>query len=267
MAEKKRILFIHAHPDDIEMLAGGTAVLLAEAGHQLTLATMTAGDCGSRDYGPEEIAAMRRREAAASANLIGAEYICAEFRDMSIFNDNESRRRVCEILRRVRPDIVITASPVDYHCDHEATSVLVRDACFAAGAPNYQTGAAEALTWIPHLYFADPVEGLDREGRPVQPDFVVNVERQMETKRAMLACHASQREWLRKHHGMDDYLEEMQRWTAAQGSRYGGTYAEGFRHYRCHPYPTDELLPQLIAAYIVAPRNGGFSEGPYRVGP
>jgi len=66
------VLFIHAHPDDAEILAGGTLALLAQSGSQVTIATMTPGDCGSDSHGPDEIAAIRRREAAAAAAIIGA---------------------------------------------------------------------------------------------------------------------------------------------------------------------------------------------------
>src|SRR5215468_711796 len=99
-----RILAIHAHPDDVEILAGGTMALLAAQGHRITIATMTPGDCGSAELGPEEIARVRRGEAAAAAALIGAEYVCVEFRDLAIFNDDESRRRVAGILRQVAPE-------------------------------------------------------------------------------------------------------------------------------------------------------------------
>ncbi len=54
------ILFIHAHPDDAEILAGGTLALLAQAGHNITIVSMTAGDCGTTEHGPDEIAAIRR---------------------------------------------------------------------------------------------------------------------------------------------------------------------------------------------------------------
>src|SRR5947209_14165263 len=115
-----RVLAIHAHPDDIEILAGGTLALLAEAGHEITIATFTPGDCGSRELGAEEIAAVRRREAANSAARIGARYVCLEFRDLCIFSDGPSRRRVTELLRQTRPQVILTAAPVDYLCDHEA---------------------------------------------------------------------------------------------------------------------------------------------------
>ena len=54
------ILAIHAHPDDVEILCGATLALLAGAGHRIAIVTMTPGDCGSHDHGPEEIAAIRR---------------------------------------------------------------------------------------------------------------------------------------------------------------------------------------------------------------
>lgn len=244
-----RVLAIHAHPDDVEILAGGTLALLAGRGHDITIATFTPGDCGSRELGPDEISAVRRREAASGAALIGARYVCVEMRDLAIFNDDPSRRRVTEILRRTRPELVLTSAPVDYLCDHEAASALVRDACFGAPAPNYRTHAespASPLDHIPHLYFMDPLEGRDREGNLIEPDFIVNVAETFARKREMLAEHASQRNWLRQHHGTDDYLDQMERWTEERGRLAGLPYGEGFRRYRGHPYPQSPLLEEAL---------------------
>jgi len=250
------ILAIHAHPDDVEILAGGTLALLAGSIHEITIATMTPGDCGSCELGPEEIAALRRREAANAAALIGARYICLEMRDLAIFNNDPSRRQVTEVLRQVRPQLILTASPIDYLCDHEAASAVVRDACFGAPIPNYRTGSeqpAPVLDAIPHLYYMDPLEGRDREGRMVHPEFVVDVTGTFERKRAMLAEHASQRDWLRRHHGTDDYLLAMERWTRERGQLAGRAYGEGFRQYRGHAYPHSPLLQQLLGENVVLP--------------
>jgi LmbE family N-acetylglucosaminyl deacetylase len=198
---------------------------------------------------------MRRKEGASAAALIGAQYRCAEFRDLTIFNDDASRRRITELLRELNPDIVITSAPVDYMCDHEATSVLVRDACFAAPAPNYSAGTSAPLKAIPHLYYMDAISGLDREGRPIYPDFIVNVKSKFEIKKAMLAAHASQREWLRKHHNMDDYLDQMERWTTECGRRANIEFGEGFRRYQGHPYPQTPLLEELLGSNVVVPRR------------
>lgn len=247
-----RILAIHAHPDDWEILAGGTLALLAQAGHELTVVTMSDGDCGTKDLPREEIGLLRRQEALKAADIIGAAYEWAGFHDLSIFVDDQSRRRVTALLRRLRPEIVLTSAPVDYMCDHEATCALVRDACFAAGAPNYQMEGErqEPLHHIPTLYYMDSVEGVDRDGRPVAPDFVVNVATTFALKRELLACHASQREWLRAHHGMDNYLITMEQWTRRRGADAGFDFGEGFRQYRGHPYPQAPVLQDLLRPYV-----------------
>src|SRR5580704_16658760 len=99
-----RIVCIHAHPDDAEILAGGTLALLSEAGHSITIISMTPGDGGSACHTAEQTADIRRQEAAEAAKLIGAKYDCAELRDLAIFNTDDSRRRMKELLRGTRPD-------------------------------------------------------------------------------------------------------------------------------------------------------------------
>ena len=249
MATPLRILALHAHPDDLEFQCAGTLALLRRAGCHVTIATMTPGDCGSAEHDAEAIAAIRRAEGKAAAELIGADYLCLEFRDLAIFNDDESRRRVTECLRRTRPDIVLTAPPVDYLCDHEMTSVLVRDACFAAPIPNYVTRQwtpAPPLAKIPHLYYVDAIEGSDRDARSREPGFHVDVSAVFATKRQMLACHASQRNWLLKQHGIDEYLESQANSSAARGQEIGVAHAEGFRQYLGHAYPHDNRLLALL---------------------
>lgn len=249
MENPPRVLALHAHPDDVEFQCAGTLALLKGRGCAVIIATMTAGDCGSAVHGPAEIAAIRRGEARAAAGLLGAEYACLEFRDLAIIDDDESRRRVVEAVRRARPDLVITAPPEDYHCDHEATSRLVRDALFAAPAPNYKTRQwepAPPLDRIPHLYFTDPLGGHDRDGRDVPVDFHVDVTPAFALKRDMLARHASQRDWLLKQHGMDEYLEAQAAWSSQRGGEVGVAHAEAFRQYRGHPYPADNLLLALL---------------------
>lgn len=247
------VLAIHAHPDDIETLGAGTLALLASKGHRIAIVTVTAGDCGSAEWEPEETGRIRQREAAAAAALIGADYRCGGFGDLAVFNDDGSRRRVTELVRWARPDLVITSAPVDYHPDHEATSLLVRDACFAASAPNYKTGPSAPLDAIPHLYFMDPIGGRDREGRLVPPEFAVDIDAHFETKRAMLAMHESQKGWLLKQHGIEDYVGSMTAWSRRRGRDFGVGHAEGFRQYRNTPYPSGPLLQDLVGDALLRP--------------
>lgn len=244
-----RVLAIHAHPDDIEFQCAGTLALLKKKGCPIVMAVMTPGDCGSAELGPKEIAEVRRGEARASADLLGADFTCLEFRDLSICHDNDARRRVTEALRRARPDIVITAPLTDYMSDHEITGRLVRDACFNAPIPNYSThqwDPAPPIGRIPHLYFVDPIEGTDYFGRPVTPEFIVDVSGTFELKQRMLACHDSQRAWLRRQHGIDEYLEKAERWSAMRGEAIGARFGEGFTQYKGHPYPADNLLLEVL---------------------
>ncbi len=240
------VLSIHAHPDDTETLAGGTLALLAARGHRVTIATMTAGELGAVDDAREKTAATRRREATEAARVIGASYACVGIPDLGVFNDDAARRRTVEIIRSLRPDIVLTAAPADYHPDHEATSALVRDACFAVSVPGYAAGPAAPLEKIPHLYFMDPIEGRDRDGNKIRPGFAVDVSAFMEQKRRMLGAHESQRSWVLKQHGIDNYVGSMEAWSAKRGREFGVAFAEGFRQYKSHPYPRTEVLQELV---------------------
>ncbi len=243
------ILAIHAHPDDVELQCAGTLWRLKELGCPITIATMTPGDLGSAELPPDEISAVRRGEARRAAEMLGADYMCLEFRDLSILVDNDGRRRVTEALRKARADIVITAPPVDYMSDHEMTSRLVRDACFAASVPHYLTqqwDPAAPLARIPHLYYVDAIEGIDYFGRQLEYGFIVDISATIDRKLEMLACHASQREWLRRQHGLDEYLDGCRRWSGIRGQQIGVVYGEAFRQHTGHPYPHDNWLGKLL---------------------
>jgi LmbE family N-acetylglucosaminyl deacetylase len=76
---------------------------------------------------------------------------------------------------------------------------------------------------------------------------IVDVTETFERKLEMLACHESQRAWLLKQHGMDEYLESCRRWGSARGSEMGVEYGEAFRQHLGHPYPSDDALTRLLA--------------------
>jgi LmbE family N-acetylglucosaminyl deacetylase len=242
-------LAVLAHPDDAEFLCAGSLLrLVREHGWQVHIASMTPGDCGSAELSPEEISRVRRAEGARAAERLGGRYHCLEERDLLIFYNERSLERVTRLLREVRPRIVFTHSPSDYMLDHEMTSTVVRAATFGAPIPNFlvDRGLGPGLGHIPRLYYCDPIEGKDPLGREVPPGFCVDISGVIEAKAEMLACHASQRDWLLKHHGMDQYLQAMRDWAAARGRSCGVAYAEGFRQHLGHSYPQDNLLGKLL---------------------
>jgi LmbE family N-acetylglucosaminyl deacetylase len=153
-------------------------------------------------------------------------------------------------MREFRPDVVITHSPVDYMLDHEETTRLVRGATFALAMPLYETrqiAPQPATGGTPALYYADPVEGLDHFGQRIVPEFHIEITPVIERKRELLSRHRSQREWLRAHHGVDEYLNRMTEWAAAYGRECRVEYAEGLRQHRGHGYPLDPVLQNLLS--------------------
>ena len=245
----KKVLALVTHPDDAEFLCAGTMALLGAAGCELHMATMTAGDCGSKTLSQQEISAIRRQEAKKAASLIQAQYQCLEFQDIFITYDKPSILKVVAHIRQVRPDMVLTMSPDCYMVDHEITSKLVRTGCFTAGMTNIQTPGVEPFDCVPHLYYLDPIEGKDKLGQPIEPTTVIDISSVIDLKSNMLACHASQREWLKEHHGMDEYLIAMKRQSQETGKKINQPYAEGFRQHLGHAYPQDNLLQQALLEF------------------
>jgi LmbE family N-acetylglucosaminyl deacetylase len=238
-----------AHPDDAEFLCAGTLVRLRkEHGWSIHLATMTAGDCGSAEHEPDEIARIRRSEGKAAAEAIGGTYHCLEERDLRVVFNEIVLEKVVRLLNAVRAQVVFTHSPDDYHLDHEETCKIVRAATFAAPIPNFlhRRHVHPPLDHIPHLYYCDPLEGKDAFGNPIEPLFRIDISSAIEEKARMLACHESQRAWLRKHHGVDNLVESMKEWGATQGKRAGVQYAEGFRQHLGHSYPKANILMELL---------------------
>lgn len=219
--------------------------------------TLSGGDMGAPGGSREAIREIRLREAEDAAALLGSSYAWAGLSDLSIYYCPEQLDKTIEALRGFAPDLVITHSPECYMIDHEETAKLIRMACFGAGIPLYPAAAPTTGKPVPALYYADALEGKDKFGQPVIADFWVDVTSVFEVRQAALACHASQREWLRSHHRADDYLGANERFARAHGDRCGVRYAEGFRQHLGHGYPQNNVLAEALAAYV---RAGSDSE-------
>lgn len=257
-----RVLALMAHPDDIEITCAGTLILLAAAGWEVHMATMTAGDLGSATLPAAAISRIRRKEAAASARLLGAGYTCLGIPDLTIAHGERQKRIVTGLLRDVRPNLLITHPPVDYMADHEQTSYLARDAAFGSTIPNWAalspTGvrrkAAAPCDALPALLFADPIDLATPDGSRAPARQVVDISTVIETKAAMLAAHASQRAWLHQQHGEDEYLHWMRRVGVERARDFGRrtvTHAEGFVPYHGHAFPRHDVLTQALGKSLV----------------
>jgi LmbE family N-acetylglucosaminyl deacetylase len=217
-----RVLAVGAHPDDLEILCGGTLARLVREGHDVTMCHATTGDKGSFVHGREEISRIRVAEAARAAEIAGARSACLGLADGEVLAaDPHQRRSVVALVREARPDLVITHHPGDYMSDHDEVSKLVVDCSFHATLPNFEADGPHT-TVVPPIYFMETLMGLGFE--PVE---FVDIGETMETKVAMLEAHESQLSWLREHDGID-VTDQMTVTARFRGQQCGVAYAEAF---------------------------------------
>lgn len=248
---KKRVLAFGCHPDDIEFMAAGTLALLAERGWEVHLATMTGGEVGSPTVSREEIKRRRLGEAEASAKVLKGSYHYAGGCDLEVEYNEFYRRAAVRVMRKVDPDLVLTLPPADYMLDHEITSRLVQNAAYIAQVPLYDPeGGLKPMRRAPHLYYLNAVGLKDIFGRPLPVSFGVDVGAVIETKRKMLACHASQREWLLSL-GWDSYMKMLDDWSVAQGKLIGREHGECFIQHRGASFPQSDLLAEALGPLCI----------------
>ncbi|MCL2527417.1 MAG: PIG-L family deacetylase [Defluviitaleaceae bacterium] len=215
------ILAVGAHPDDLEILCGGTLAKYAKAGHNVTMAVLTNGNMGHPDIAPPEMARIRKAELENAAAIIGAKTIWMDIDDEMSVVDLESRLAMVDVLREAAPDVVLTHSPDDYHVDHRNTSQLVFEAAPLACVHNIKR-ALPQVDKQPLIYYFDTLGGVG-----FMPTEYVDITSTMEAKLAMYYCHKSQDEWMRKATGFDigDVIESV---AKVRGYAAGVKYAEGF---------------------------------------
>ena len=171
-------------------------------------------------------AATRRREAQASARRMGATWHPPIGDDLLLFYAEKPLRRVCALVREVRPTVILTHPPQDYMEDHMIACRLAVTGAFARGIPNFRSVPArapslESLT----LYHSMPHGLCDPLRREWKPESWVNTASVQRERLAALACHRSQHEWLDASQGMNSYVA-----SAAEEARELGRRSRKFRH-------------------------------------
>jgi len=176
------IMFVGAHHDDNELMAG-TIARHRGAGWNIVSMVMTNGSWTHKGVSDDNIE-IRNDESRAAAELLGMESVFLGLHEGILEHTMETCRAVVAVLRRSRPDVVVTHPPRDYHADHMATSRTVEDAVYRAGCPAFDVPGP------PHggiqLYYCDAW------AMPFEPDTYIDVTDYAELKREALACHKSQ---------------------------------------------------------------------------
>lgn len=240
------VLAFAAHPDDVELCAGGTMCLLARQGYATGVVDLTRGELGSRGT-PEG----RLEESADAGRILGlAARENLGIPDGGIENTPEHRARVIEAVRRYRPRVVLLNAPEDRHPDHPAAARLVADALFYAGLSKVETAEADGTPqapWRPQhaLHYLQNVD--------LEPTLVVDVSAVWEERVAALRAFRSQ------FHNPDytpaagepetfvsnpAFFAWVEARARAWGYRIGATYGEPFL-YRHGPVGVDDLVATL----------------------
>jgi N-acetylglucosamine malate deacetylase 1 len=175
------VLAIAAHPDDIELICGGTLVRAQMLGRSTGILDLAAGELASR--GTPEI---RAKEAAKAAKVMGVSVReNLGLRDGGIENTPETRAKVAVVIRRLQPSVVITHSLHGRHPDHPIVAQLVRDACFVAGLKKIEPK-------VPAHRPRKVVHALSFREDNQKPTFVVDISESFEKKLEAIGCYASQ---------------------------------------------------------------------------
>lgn len=215
------ILAFGAHPDDIEIQCAGTLYKYAKQGHQVFMACASNGDMGHMHIPPKELAKIRESEMRNAAKKINAEVIWLNISGAIIYEDDPTRLAFIDAIRKVKPDIVITHHPNDYHENHRSTSRLVRESIFQASIPHIKT-SYPAIETTPSLYYMDNFTGLK-----FTPTHFVDISDEMDMKIKMLQSHESQLQWLQEHSEID-IVDQMITTAKYRGYQSGVKYAEAF---------------------------------------
>ena len=232
-----RVLFVGAHPDDIECWAGGTAARYAAEGHQLYFCVATNGNVGSSTHTREEIAAIRRQEALEGAAAVGAELIWLDFDDEFLLDSRETRRKFIDAFRVARPDVVFCHWLEDYNPDHSISGRIVDDCISTAKIPLIET-EHPPVDRIPLVYFMDTPAGVN-----FVPEIYVDITSTFSKKIEMVRKHSSQAAWMTDMFGysLEVFLEIPARYRGLQA---GCPLAEAFRpSYRWGRMFTGHRLP------------------------
>lgn len=246
MSDTLDVLAMAAHPDDVELSAGGTVCLLVQQGYRVGIADFTRGELGSRGT-----PALRAEEAAHASRIIGLtarENLAMP--DGDIRNTPENQRKIIEVVRRYRPRIVLLNAPTCRHPDHGAAAKLATDALFYSGLRKIETFEPDGTPqppWRPHhvLHYM--------QNLPFTPTLVVDVSAVWPQRIEALQAFRSQfyhPDYTPAPGEPETFISNPAffQWVEAQARTYGyqigATYGEPFL-YRGGPLGIQDLVGAL----------------------
>jgi LmbE family N-acetylglucosaminyl deacetylase len=230
----RRVMCVQPHPDDTDVAAGGTVAKLAASGVEVVYVTLTDGRLGTSDPSvhPEELAKKRKKEQEEAARILGVkELVWLGVRDGELQPTLELRWKLVELIRKFKPDVIVTPDPwltYEVHPDHRCTGILASEAAFFAPLPH----AAPCEELQPHAVRYVAYYWTRR------PNVFVDVDDYIEVKLKAVGAHKSQ-------FGENLVIEDVLRaYMRLIGKSIGVDYAEAFKvltpfHLHCNVFAED----------------------------
>lgn len=227
---KLDILCLAAHPDDVELFAGGTVCGLVKKGYRVGIADFTRGERGTRGT-PET----RAREAALASKVMGlATRVNLGIPDGAIDNTIDNQQKIVRVIRAFRPHIILAHAEGDRHPDHGNAARLTHSAIFSSGLIKITTHDDDGSPQDPWR----PAHVLQYvQNSPVLPDIIVDVSDVWEQRIETLLAFSSQfsepgnvvsSEEPMTYISNPEFFKSIEARARALGQQIGVTYGEGF---------------------------------------
>ncbi|MDB5020304.1 MAG: bacillithiol biosynthesis deacetylase BshB1 [Pedobacter sp.] len=222
---KLDILVLAVHPDDAELGCSGTIAKHIAMGKKVGIVDFTRGELGTRGT-----ADIRDEEAADSAKILGLHAReNLRFKDAFFKNDEAHQLEVIKMIRKYKPEIVLSNALRDRHPDHARAGDLANDACFLAGLSKIETklDGVTQEAWRPRLllqYIQDFY---------IKPDIIVDITPFIDLK--VQAIKAFKTQFYNPDHqeaetyiSSPEFFESVLGRAREFGKSIGATFAEGF---------------------------------------
>lgn len=238
-----KVLAVGCHPDDLEIACGGTLRKYVSSGAEVYMCHVANGSQGHALIKPDVLKILRARESENAGAIIGVKHVFnLDVNDMEVNRfDQQAVDAFAEVVRYVRPDVIITHNEQDYMQDHIETSRIVMNGSFASTLAHKATekpGLSQAYPEFVPVFFMDTLGGVD-----FIPTHYVDITEQIDVKLRALACHETQVKWMMDHDHID-FLKMVKTCSEYRGYQCGVTFAEGFRPSTVYPrMTTKHLLP------------------------
>ena len=220
IGEASSILVVGAHAFDAEVIAGPLAATAAQRGARVVLLHLSLGEQGHRSMSPERYAEQKRTEAAAAAVRLGATWRTFAFPDGFVPEGDDAALLLADVVREVRPEVVITHWRGSWHKDHRAAFTLTTNGVFFAALPTLSRSAPAHRPEV--LLFGENWEDDDE----FRPDRLIDVSPGIDRWRSAIREYELAR-------GLgsfpyEDYYSSLYR---MRGCLAGTAYAQAFRTY------------------------------------